>query len=109
MLQNFRLRDQRLPFITPNFRYKLYPSIRACWRVKLLLLATEVYSEFMRYVKPKYEKQLADLAELLIKPERFGAPALQDTVEFEPLTPPTLRLCDPPELGWDYTPPTEAA
>lgn len=59
----------------------------------------------MRYVTPKYEKQLAGLAETLISPARFGDVALQDTVEIEAVQ---LRLCDPlPNL--DYSPPPEAA
>jgi len=53
----------------------------------------------------------ADLADLVVaRPTLSMADeTLQDTVEVEPLRfPPQLRLCDPPELGWDYTPPGAA-
>lgn len=38
----------------------------------------------MEYVSEKYEQQLHDLAESLVRPA--GAVALQDTVEFEQLS-----------------------
>lgn len=45
----------------------------------------------MKNVSPKFEQQLADLAETLVTPERFAGVldiadlALGDTVEFEPI------------------------
>lgn len=48
----------------------------------------------MKYVSEKYEQQLSDLAEHLVRP--VGDVALQDTVEFEPVQP---QLFDLVELG----------
>ena len=35
----------------------------------------------MEFVTPKYEKQLNDLAELLVTPERYGKIAVAEVVE----------------------------
>lgn len=65
----------------------------------------------MKYVSEKYERQLHDLAETLCTPARYaeiGQLILFANDAPEPATgpqiPPTLRLCDPPELGWEYQP-----
>lgn len=50
----------------------------------------------MKYVSEKYEQQLSDLAEHLMRP--IGDAALQDTIEFEP-----VRL---PEIARIYEFPT---
>ncbi len=39
------------------------------------------YSGGMKYVSPEYQKQLEDLAETLVTPERFGQLALSGEVQ----------------------------
>jgi hypothetical protein len=62
---------------------------------------------------------LAELAKMLVTPERYGDAALQDTVEFDPIPeqptaqilqfPHQLQLRDPAELGWERDPGPETA
>lgn len=56
----------------------------------------------MKYVSAKYEAQLAELADTLCTPERFGKPALQGAVE--PVFPHGLTRKDPVEHGWNAEP-----
>jgi hypothetical protein len=62
-----------------------------------------------------YSEQLHELARELVSPERFGDVALGDTIEFEPIVeaqilsfPEGIKLRNPPESGWEYTPPEAA-
>ena len=39
--------------------------------------------EDLKYVSPDYQEHLSQLAESLCTPDRFGAPAMEATVELE--------------------------
>lgn len=50
--------------------------------------------ERLKYVSPEYQQQLDQLAERLVTSRRFGAAALEDTVEI-----PVLEIPDNIEIG----------
>lgn len=51
----------------------------------------------MKYVSPEYQKNLEGLARMLVGPREIAQVAL-------PGAGVGLRLCDPPEAGWEQIP-----